>query len=301
MTLKINGLTKKYKDVTVVNNITLTIKQGEIFGLIGKNGAGKSTTIGMLTGFITPTSGDFDILGYNYKNLDRVKRKIGVLPDTSNYYNDISAIEYLIFVKSLLKSTETREELLQILKKVGLEGHDKKKVRKYSFGMKKKLGIAQSIIGNPEIIFLDEPTSGLDPESAIEIQELIMTINKEYKTTIILTSHNLYEVEKLCTRIAMMKAGVITHEGTVKELSLQVFKGLILEIKTGVINSEKRDLLRELLDSKVISLEFLDQSMLIKVEDESYIPNIVKLIVNENIEIFRIEEKHSLENIFLTQ
>ena len=298
MIIETKELSKTYNNNKVVNNININIYKGDIFGLLGRNGAGKSTTIGMLTGFVIPSSGSFTILGEDWKRLDRIKKYIGVLPDTSNYYLHLTPYEHLKFFSSLHKIKRTRKDILEILDKVGLVGHENKKVVKLSFGMKKKLGIAQALINNPELIFLDEPTSGLDPESTCEIQKLIINLSKDRKT-IILTSHNLYEVEKICTRIAIMNEGRISCIGTMKELNKKYQSNIKVRINTGYVSdTQSTNFMNKI---KLFSQEVLNDNntFIIHTSDESYIPQIVRTAINEQLDIFRVDvDELNLEKIF---
>ncbi|WP_156482439.1 ABC transporter ATP-binding protein, partial [Parageobacillus toebii] len=181
------GITKIYGSKTVVDNVDLKVKKGEIYGFLGRNGAGKSTFINIITGIIKPTSGSFKLL--DEPNLKKVKHRIGVLPDYSTFYDSLTAIDHLKYYAKISGYKVSTEHCEYILKRVGLLEHAHKKAGKFSFGMKKKLGIAQAIIHNPDLIFLDEPTSGIDAESGLNIQKLIVNLQKEGKT-IFMTSHN---------------------------------------------------------------------------------------------------------------
>jgi ABC-2 type transport system ATP-binding protein len=298
MVLKTNSLSKVYNGKTVVNTINLNIFEGDIFGLLGRNGAGKSTTIGLLTGFVIPTSGTFTILETPYEKLDTVKKYIGVLPDTSNYYNYLTAYEHIKFFASLKKFKMSNTEIIEILKLVGLNGHENKRVGKYSLGMKKKLGIAQAILGEPKIIFLDEPTSGLDPESAYEIQKLIRGLANQ-KKTIILTSHNLHEVETLCSRIAIMEEGNIACCGTMSELNNKYQTDIKLKIRTGRVSTVQKNTFIEAVKYFSNDINIDDNLFSININNEHDIPKIVKIATNEQIDIYRVEvEQLSLEKLF---
>lgn len=222
------NLSKKYGSKTVVNEVDLHVKKGEIFGFLGRNGAGKSTFINMITGIITPSAGSFKLL--NESTLQHVHKRIGVLPDYSSFYDSLTALGHLNYYANINGYTLSNEDGKEVLERVGILEHANKKVGKFSFGMKKKLGIAQAIVHDPELIFLDEPTSGVDAESGISIRKLISELQQQGKT-IFMTSHNLDEVEKICNRIAIMKDGEITHVGTIDELRARYSSSIQLELK----------------------------------------------------------------------
>src|SRR5690625_2754634 len=177
MMIETKQLKKSYGANEVVKGIDLFVEKGEIFGFLGRNGAGKSTFINMLTGIAQPSSGTYSLLGVT-GSTDQVKRKIGVMPDYSTFYGSLNAIDHLKFLSALSGKPVGKQDCLKVLQLVGLNNQAHVKTEKYSFGMKKNLGIAQAIIHDPTLIFLDEPTSGLDAESAIHIQQLIHQLQK---------------------------------------------------------------------------------------------------------------------------
>ncbi len=206
---------------------------------------------------------------------------------------------YLRFLSELSGNKASKETCLSILKKVGLEKDAHKKTGKFSFGMKKKLGIAQAIIHNPELIFLDEPTSGLDAESVIHIQHLIRELHHEGKT-IFMTSHNLDEVEKLCTRIAIMKDGQIIKTGSMDELRSYYQSTILVKIKHGNIPTADMTQLTQWLTHVGDNLEMKEQHIIITVNQEKKIADIIRAFNQCKIDIYRVEvEEPSLEEIFL--
>ncbi|MFS8630442.1 MAG: ABC transporter ATP-binding protein, partial [Bacillales bacterium] len=174
--MRIEGLTKYYRPRNVVENVSFEVKQGEIFGLLGKNGAGKSTIINMISGIVFPTAGNVSIYGGPNTGME-AKKRMGVLPDYETYYDSMTALEHLKYFSKINKKKISKQKMIETLERVGLGSDINKKVKTFSFGMKKKLGIAQAIVTDPDLIILDEPTSGLDAESAINIQHLIRDLN----------------------------------------------------------------------------------------------------------------------------
>ncbi|MDZ5712673.1 ABC transporter ATP-binding protein [Jeotgalibacillus haloalkalitolerans] len=293
-------LYKKYGSVPVVKGIDLTVEKGEIFGFLGRNGAGKSTFINILTGIIHPSAGSFSLFGVSGPN-DKAKTRIGVMPDYTSFDGSMTAMGYLRFLSELSGNKASKEKCLAVLKKVGLEGEANKKTGKFSFGMKKKLGIAQAIIHEPELIFLDEPTSGIDAESVIHIHQLIRELNREGKT-IFMTSHNLDEVEKLCTRIAIMKDGQIVKIGSMDELRSYYQSTIIVKIKHGKIPSSELNQLKQWLLKTGQGLEMKQQHMIISVDQEKKIADIIRAFNQCKVDIYRVEvEEPSLEEIFLDE
>lgn len=298
--IETNMLNKTYGSTPVVNEISLVVEKGEVFGFLGRNGAGKSTFINMLTGITRPTSGSFSLLGVDGPN-ERIKKHIGVMPDYSTLFNSMSAAKHLKFLSSLSGRTVSGAECQHVLELVGLEHVGKKKVSKFSFGMKKKLGIAQAIIHNPSLIFLDEPTSGLDAESAVHIHKLIGSLQQQGKT-IFMTSHNLDEVEKICTTIAIMKDGSIVKSGTMDELRSYYRSAITVQLKHDPIPTGEAKKLYTWLETAGTELQKNITVTTITVGSEPKIAEIIRAFTTCNVNIFRVEvNEPSLEEMFLAE
>ena len=206
----LTDLTKQYGNFTAVDHIRLNIRKGEIFGLLGPNGAGKSTTILMMLGLTEPTSGTVEICGINSTTHPiEVKRKIGYLPEDVGFYDDMTGPENLIYTARLngISDKEAKTKAMELMKRVGLEDQLAKKTGKYSRGMRQRLGLADVLIKNPEIIILDEPTSGIDPAGVQEFIELIRWLSKEEGLTVLFSSHHLDQVQKVCDRVGLFSNG----------------------------------------------------------------------------------------------
>ncbi|MYL64519.1 ATP-binding cassette domain-containing protein [Bacillus hwajinpoensis] len=293
--IETEGLTKIYAKKKVVNEIDLKVEQGSVFGFLGKNGAGKSTFINMLAGLIHPSSGSFKILGEETHQ----SHKMGVLPDYSTFYDDLTALQHLKYFSSLLNVKLAKSELLDLLQRVELEDAANVKAKKFSFGMKKKLGIAQALINKPDILFLDEPTSGVDANAVLTIHRLIQDISRE-GTTIFLTSHNLDEVEKLCDDIAIMNEGVITVQGSMQQLRDKYQNKLIVAIKHTHVNETQMRSLRSQLEDLASVVEWGQNLTTLTVDGEWLIPEINRSFLHANVDVFRIEvDEPSLEEIFI--
>ncbi|EGQ1679096.1 ABC transporter ATP-binding protein [Staphylococcus pseudintermedius] len=289
-------LTKKYGSKKVVDEVSLSITKGTIFGFLGKNGAGKSTFINMITGLCKPTSGEYKL------NCENIYKKVGVLPDYSSMYGDLTGKEHIKYFSNILNVKMSNNEIDDLFDSVGLKEGKNLKIKKYSFGMKKKLGIAQSLINKPEILFLDEPTSGVDANSILTIHKLIREVSKN-GTTIFITSHNLDEIEKLCDEVAIMSGGQILTQGSLEQLRKIYEENLHLTIEHSDISlNTKNNIERELYDavSDIKNLVIGEKKSTIEMNFKKHIPIVVKILVHNGIGIYQIKQKElSLEEIFL--
>lgn len=217
--IEVRGLTKKFRDITAVNNLDLNVYHGDVFGFLGPNGAGKSTTIRMLLSLIKPTAGEIKIFGKSLKqNREEILRKVGAIVEKPDFYLYLSAYKNLEILGKISGADASRKKIMEMLELVGLEKRYKSKVKTFSHGMKQRLGLAQALIHDPELIILDEPTTGLDPQGMKEIRDLIIYLSKEKGKTIFLSSHILHEVELIATRMIILNKGTTQVEGTVDEL-----------------------------------------------------------------------------------
>ena len=234
MKIEVRDLTKRYGPQLAVDNISFTVNTGEIVGFLGPNGAGKTTTMKIITNFIAPTSGDVLIDGTSIREQpNEIKRHIGYLPENNPLYNDMPVIDYLRFVGELLNLDNLTGRIKDVIEKVGLYDEKHKKIGELSKGYKQRVGLAQAIIHDPEILILDEPTSGLDPNQIVEIRKLIRELGKE--KTVILSTHILPEVEAITDRILIINKGKIVADGTAESLKTQASENevLIVEIEGG--------------------------------------------------------------------
>ena len=216
------GLTKKYGIQAAVNNLTLKIREGEVFGFLGPNGAGKTTTLLMFLGLTEPTSGKVRIVGFDpTREPLRVKEKVGYLPENVGFYDDMDAGQNLRFIARLnsIPDTVSSRKIDEVLKQVGLFEEAKKKVGTYSKGMRQRLGIAEVLIKEPKLIFLDEPTIGLDPDGTNRMLDLIHSLSREKNITIFLSSHLLDQVQRICDRVGIMIKGDLVAMGPIQELA----------------------------------------------------------------------------------
>jgi ABC-2 type transport system ATP-binding protein len=225
--IETRGLTKKYGAFAAVDGLDLTVEAGEVFGVLGPNGSGKTTTILMLLGLTEPTSGTVDVLGFDpLRQPLAVKRRVGYLPDSVGFYDTLSARENLAYTARLggMNSAESRIRIAVALDRVGLAPVADRRVGTFSRGMRQRLGIAEVLMKEARIAILDEPTSGLDPQATQELLELIATLKRE-GMTIVLSSHLLGLVQSICDRVALFHKGKIGLVGKVDDLAHQVLGG----------------------------------------------------------------------------
>jgi ABC-2 type transport system ATP-binding protein len=220
MSIEVSHLTKFYGEQAAVNDISFSVGKGEIVGFLGPNGAGKSTTMKIITGFIPSTSGEVKVCGIPV-DIDSLetRRKIGYLPENNPLYLDMYVREYLEFVGKIYHVPNLKKRVDEMIQQVGLEVEQNKKIGMLSKGYRQRVGLAQAIIHDPEVLILDEPTSGLDPNQLVEIRELIRQIGKS--KTVMLSTHIMQEVEAICDRVIIIKTGKIVADNTASELQYE--------------------------------------------------------------------------------
>lgn len=228
--LKTHNITKKYGDQLANDNINMTIRKGDIYGLIGRNGAGKTTLIRLITGLAHKTNGDLELFGKSTEiDLNKGRAMIGSLIETPAFYGNMTARENLE-VSRLVRDIAGKHCVDEVLKLVGLVSTDKKKFKNFSLGMKQRLGIANALLGNPRILILDEPINGLDPMGIIEVRELLKRINKEKDITILISSHILGELSELATCYGIINNGKLLEEISQDELKEKCRQHIELEV-----------------------------------------------------------------------
>lgn len=245
MDIVVKNLTKKYGAQRAVDDISFRVKTGEILGFLGPNGAGKTTTMKAITTFLTPNVGNIKVGEFSiHDQPDEIKKNIGYLPENNPLYSEMPVIDYLKFVAELqgIEKSKVKDKILEMINVCGLEGEKHKKIGELSKGYKQRVGLAQALIHDPEVLILDEPTSGLDPNQIVEIRELIKKIGRE--KTVILSSHILAEVEATCDRILIISKGKIVADGTSKDLRKQSEGREIL--KTRIEEGDKNDIFKAL-------------------------------------------------------
>ncbi|EZH75696.1 antibiotic ABC transporter ATP-binding protein [Aquimarina atlantica] len=246
--IKVQNLSKSFQNIQAVNDISFTIKKGEIFGFLGPNGAGKSTTLNMMSTILKSDEGTIHIDGKNSsENASACKHLIGVVPQEISLYEDLSAYENLLFWGNLygIPSKTLKERIHTTLKLIGLLDRKKDLIKNYSGGMKRRINIAAALLHRPKVLFMDEPTVGIDPQSRNHIFEVIETLNQQ-GMTIVYTTHYMEEVERLCDRIAIIDSGKIIAQGTQSELKELVQTKESIQFEFNFLSESNVDQLRKL-------------------------------------------------------
>lgn len=293
--IEIKSLTKDFKDLRAVNNLNLSVFKGDVFGFLGPNGAGKSTTIRMLLSLIKPTSGSINLFGKSLiaDRIDILKR-IGAIVEKPDFYGYLSAYKNLEILGKLSGKDITKNRIMEVLELVGLEKRFKSKVKTFSHGMKQRLGLAQSLLHDPELIILDEPTTGLDPQGMKEIRDLIIHLSREKGKTLFLSSHILYEVELVANRMIIINKGTTKVEGYVKDL-LNAKK---LKVSFEVDDEQK---VKELIYQSGWKEKFESNSkniFIFSLENEE-IAQLNKYLVENSVSVSAVVPTRSLEDYFL--
>lgn len=304
MAIHVQHLTKIFDTQKAVDDISFSVGRGEILGFLGPNGAGKSTTMKMLTGFLPPSSGKIEVCGLDVTTQTKeVQSKIGYLPESNPLYFDMYVKEFLDFAHQLqVKSSQNKTQRIeQVIEMVGLGKEQHKKIGQLSKGYKQRVGIAQALIHNPEILILDEPTSGLDPNQLADIRQLIRDLGKE--KTIIFSTHIMQEVTSVCNQVIIINQGKIVANNSVEELQSQV--NPITKIIVKFEQAVEIDVVRKC--NAVVAVESAENNTLFKIDSENPLltkKSIFDIAVGGNNSILTLQEESlSLENIFrkLTQ
>ncbi len=287
-------LTKKFKDVTAVEELDLSVTRGDIFGFLGPNGAGKSTTIRMLLGLIKPTNGEIRLLNKPLqKNRKDLLGKIGALVEKPSFYNYLTARRNLEIFATLAYGRPDQQDIDRVLDIVALLNRANHKVKTYSQGMKQRLGVAQALLGQPELIILDEPTAGLDPKGIKEIRRLIVKLAQQ-GLTVFLSSHILHEIEQMCRNMAIINKGRLVVQGNVEHL-------LNSEMDNFSVKVDRPEAAADLLKTKEWVESINVSSGIIKVKlKEQQVPAMTELLVQSGFNIFAIQPRRSLEDYFLS-
>lgn len=217
--LETNALRKNYKSFRALNGLTMHVPKGAIYGLVGKNGTGKTTLIRLICGLQAPTSGDFTLYGVRNsdKRISKARQRIGAVVETPSLFLDMTAEENMKY-QFRLTGNPDESAIAELLRLVGLENTGRKKVRNFSLGMKQRLGIAIALVGTPDFLILDEPINGLDPQGIVEIRELILKLNREMGITVLISSHILHELSMLATHYGFMDNGCVVSQISAEEL-----------------------------------------------------------------------------------
>lgn len=293
--VKVTSLTKQFNNLTAVQDLSFSVNEGDVYGFLGQNGAGKSTTIRMLLTLIKPTQGTVEIFGKELsKHRNEILREVGAVIEKPDVYKYLSAYENLKLFARLSGMKVTSQLLMQQLEKVGLAGRAKDTVKTFSQGMKQRLGIAIALVHDPKLIILDEPTNGLDPQGIADIRNLILHLSRDLNKTVIVSSHLLSEIEQVATRVLIINKGKKIIEGNAEALFDP--SQTIVELQT----FDNEEALRQLQASewKENIQPRRDESLLVKL-DKKQIAAFHRDLVRMNIEVISVQPRHSLEDYFL--
>lgn len=297
MPVEVNGITKIYGEQKAVDNVSFSIRQGEIVGFLGPNGAGKSTTMKMITGYLEPSSGDIDVNSIDVKkNPLEAKRKIGYLPESNALYYDMYVKEYLAFIADVhkIQSRIRRDKIQNIIETVGLTMESKKRIGQLSKGYKQRVGLAAALIHDPKVLILDEPTSGLDPNQIIEIRNVIKDQGKN--KIVLFSSHILQEVEAICDRVIIINKGKIVADDQLSNLQKQSSSSIVrVQFKEAL----EEEWLKRL--NEVKSVNKVDAyTWTIETNNPETVRNELKKLERENnLDIVSLQsENQSLEEVF---
>lgn len=293
--IEINSLTKDFKDLRAVNNLNLNVFKGDVFGFLGPNGAGKSTTIRMLLSLIKPTNGSINIFNQPLeKNRIEILKRVGAIVEKPDFYGYLSAYKNLEILGKISGKEISRNKIMEVLELVGLNKRFKSKVKTFSHGMKQRLGLAQALLHDPDLIILDEPTTGLDPQGMKEIRELIIYLSKEKGKTVFLSTHILSEIELVANRMIIINKGTTKVEGNVKDLLDSKKSKVTVEI-------DNIDLTKNLISTSAWSNKFDSQSgnrFFFLLQNEE-ISELIKYLIDNGVKVSAVIPTRSLEDYFL--
>jgi len=295
-------LTKHYGDVKAVDHLNLAVYEGEIFGFLGPNGSGKTTTLLMLLGLTVPTSGTAIVGGYDIiKDSKQIRKIAGMLPEGAGYYEDLTANQNLSYICQLndIPKLEREKRTKDVLEAVDLAKWADTKVEKFSRGMKQRLGIGQVLIKKPKVAFFDEPTIGLDPQGVKDIREMIFRLNKEEDLTVVLSSHLLYEVQQTCQRVGLIREGKLIVADTIENLSNNLEKKgqLAIEFELSEISP---DLIREIKQVDGVTSVEQENHKLFVYTEHNIARDVSQTITKHGAIILLMKPReHSLEEVFL--
>jgi ABC-type multidrug transport system ATPase subunit len=293
--IEVNNLTKQFNELTAVQALSFSVPKGEVYGFLGQNGAGKSTTIRMLLTLVQPTSGSISIVGKELANHRReILQQVGAIIEKPDLYKYLTALENISIMARLSGMKCTKQELMQHLDRVGLKERATSKVKTFSQGMKQRLGIACSLVNNPQLIILDEPTNGLDPQGIADVRNLILSLSRDEGKTVFISSHLLSEMEMIADSMLIIDRGRKLAEGKVS--------ALLHPSETLVQLDTANNKVTRMLLSESRWLPFLQkesEGLLLKMHRDA-VPQLNVYLVQQGVEVYSLRSKHSLEDYFLS-
>lgn len=296
--INVSNLSKQYRELKAVNNISFTVNAGDIYGFLGQNGAGKSTTIRMLLTLIEPTAGNIELFGKNlYSHRKEILRQIGAVIEKPDLYKYLTAYENLSLFAKMSGATVTEKKLNDQLGQVGLSIRAHSKVKTFSQGMKQRLGIAIALIHDPQLIILDEPTNGLDPQGIADIRNLILHLSRHQGKTILVSSHLLHEIELIANRMLIIDKGEKVMEGTVAELVDPANTIVHLEV------TNAQEVMAWLQNSRwkaCLQAQEQNKNVILLRMNKAQVPELTTELVNAGASIMSLQPQNSLESYFLS-
>ena len=293
--IKVEHLAKNFGSFQAVKDVSFTVNKGDVFGFLGPNGAGKSTTIRCMLSLIKADKGQIQLFGKDLnKHRNEILSKVGSIIEKPDFYRYLSAEKNLAIFARISGKDVSKREIAEMLDFVGLNGRNRDKVGGFSHGMKQRLGIAQTLLHQPDLIVLDEPTTGLDPQGIVEIRNLILRLKSEQNKTVILSSHQLSEIELISNRMVIINKGQSIIEGDVKEL---------LNAQEMVVQLDVNDMEKAI---QVLNVSFTgathkiinDRMVEVNIEKQQ-VPSLNRILVQEGVEVHAMEPKRKLEDFFM--
>ena len=293
--IKVEKLAKNFGSFEAVRDVSFTVNKGDVFGFLGPNGAGKSTTIRCLLSLIRLNAGTIQMFGKSYAtHRYEILSKIGSIIEKPDFYNYLSAQKNLEIFARISGATVSTKEIHEMLEFVGLGGRGKDKTKGFSHGMKQRLGIAQTLLHKPELIILDEPTTGLDPQGIIEIRNLILRLKNEQNKTILLSSHQLSEIELIANRMVIITKGKSLVEGNVQELLNA--QELTVRLELSDVNKAIPLIQQHFVNVEITRINEVEISLSI---EKQQVPHLNKMLGDNNILVYALEPKRKLEDFFM--
>ncbi len=293
--IKVEHLAKSFGSFQAVKDVSFTVNKGDVFGFLGPNGAGKSTTIRCLLSLIKPDAGNIEMFGKSYSNQrSAILDNIGSIIEKPDFYKYLSAQKNLEIFARISGAKVSKSEIGEMLDFVGLGGRGGDKIGGFSHGMKQRLGIAQTLLHKPDLIILDEPTTGLDPQGIIEIRNLILRLKNEQKKTILLSSHQLSEIELIANRMVIINKGKSIVEGEVQDLLNA--QELVVHLEVDQVEKAVQVIRAQFPNAQIVSQNATELEVAIEKQN---VPLLNKLIIENGISVFALEPKRKLEDFFM--
>ena len=293
--IKVEHLAKSFGSFQAVKDVSFTVSRGDVFGFLGPNGAGKSTTIRCLLSLIKPDAGKIELFGKSYTNSrSEILSKIGSIIEKPDFYKYLSAQKNLEIFARISGASVSKSQIGEMLEFVGLTGRGGDKIGGFSHGMKQRLGIAQTLLHQPDLIILDEPTTGLDPQGIVEIRNLILRLKNEQNKTILLSSHQLSEIELIANRMVIINKGKSIVEGEVQDLLNA--QELVVHLEVDVVEKAKQVISTHFSNAQFMGETATELEVAI---EKSQVPNLNKALIENGVQVFALEPKRKLEDFFM--